>query len=216
MNENKDKEWLKKILLKKEDGKKKKNTAFYYFVILFCIGVAFMILSNFFQTGKQHHQAAYERAEEEKVETVFGQRSAEPNSMEDYENRYEKQLQEALEQIVGVRNVTVMVNVADTEKKIYEKNVSVKKQVTDESDREGGRRSVDDTTREEQIVIVRNGDKEEPLIVTTKKPEIRGVLVVAEGVENLQVKSMVIEAVSRVLDVPSHKVSVQPKKKKEE
>lgn len=220
MSENKDKEWLKKLFAKKEEGKKKKITTLHYFAMIACIGAALMILGSFFSSKEDHEsstQLVYnENSNSEEVETVFGQKNVEPNSMEDYEMRYENQLKEALEEIVGVSNVTVMVNLADTERRVYEKNVSVKKQLTDETDREGGQRKVDDTTRDEQIVIVRSGDKEEPLIVATEKPEIRGVLVVAEGVQNVQVKSMVIEAVSRVLDVPSHRVSVQPKKMKEE
>lgn len=219
MSENKDKEWLKKLFAKKEEGKKK-ITLFHYFIMVLCLGVALMILGSFFSSDDdkdEFTQPVYEdRSNSEEAEAVFGQKDAEPHTMADYEMHYENQLKKALEEIVGVSNVTVMVNLADTERRVYEKNVSVKKQLTDETDREGGTRKVDDTTRDEQIVIVRSGDKEEPLMVATEKPEIRGVLVVAEGVQNMQTKAMVVEAVSRVLDVPSHRVSVQPKKVKGE
>lgn len=43
------------------------------------------------------------------------------------------------------------------------------------------------------------------------KPKIVGVLVVAKGAEDIKVKTMIVEAVTRALDVPSHRVSVQPK-----
>lgn len=217
MDENKDKQWFKNLFSKKGDEKKKKVTTLHYFTIVLSIGVGLMILGNFFSPDKESESQQVYKEGFSADEPVFGQKtSVEPYSMEDYEMRYENQLKEALEQIVGVSNVTVVVNLDETERRVYEKNVSTKKQITDETDREGGKRKVDDTTRDEQIVIVRNGDKEEPLLIATEKPEIRGVLVVAEGVENLQVKAMVIESVSRVLDVPSHRVSVQPKKKKGE
>jgi stage III sporulation protein AG len=51
-----------------------------------------------------------------------------------------------------------------------------------------------------------------PVVVETKKPDIRGVLVVAKGAENIQVKKWIVEAVTRVLGVSSHRVSVVPKK----
>ena len=54
--------------------------------------------------------------------------------------------------------------------------------------------------------------KEGPIISETKKPSVRGVLVVAKGAENIQIKKWIIEAVTRSLDVPSHRVSVMPKK----
>ena len=84
--------------------------------------------------------------------------------------------------------------------------------MTDEIDREGGKRTVEDTSKDEQIVIVRNGDKEVPIVQETKKPQVRGVLVVAQGADNISVKKMIVEAVTRVLDIETHKVAVMPKK----
>lgn len=60
--------------------------------------------------------------------------------------------------------------------------------------------------------MVQKGETDEPLVVETMKPKIRGVLVVAEGAENIEVKKWIIEAVTRVLDVPSYRVAVMPKK----
>lgn len=216
-NEKNDKQWLKKLFDKKGEGKKKGSIQ--YVIMILCVGVALMILGNFFSSEEERPQseAVFSSANEEENEEVFGQKSSgEPLTMEDYEIRYENQLKEVLDQIIGVSDVSVMINLAETESHIFERNVSSKTQNTDETDREGGTRKVEDQTRDEQVVIVRNGDKEEPLLVRKEKPSIRGVLVVAQGVENVQVKSWVIEAVSRVLDVPPHRVSVMPKKLEEE
>ena len=62
---------------------------------------------------------------------------------------------------------------------------------------------MEDQSQEDQLVTVRDGDEEVPVIIETKKPVIRGVLVVAGGAENMTVKNWIIEAVTRVLDVPS-------------
>ncbi len=134
--------------------------------------------------------------------------------MKIYEEQYENQLKEALEEIVGVRDVTVIVNVEATEQKVFERNTILKNQTTNEQDKEGGTRQVEDQSQEEQLVTVREGDEEVPVIIETKKPVIRGVLVVAGGAENMTVKNWIIESVTRVLDVPSHKVAVMPKKSK--
>lgn len=63
-----------------------------------------------------------------------------------------------------------------------------------------------------KLVIVRSGDQEKPVVVKTEKPKIRGILVVAKGADNIEVKKWIIEAVTRSLDVPSHRVAVLPKK----
>ncbi|UOE95920.1 stage III sporulation protein AG [Alkalihalobacillus sp. LMS39] len=214
----KDKQWLKK-LFEKGAGKNGKQRM-HYVVMILCVGVALMILGNFFsndETSPTSQPVFNSDQSSTDDQPVFGQSdSPEPNSMKDYEIRYENQLKEVLDQVVGVSEVSIMINLAETERNVYERNTNTKEQVTDETDREGGKRKVEDTTRDEQVVIVRNGDKEEAILVKQEKPEIRGVLVVAEGVENAQVKTWVVEAVSRVLDVPSHRVSVLPKKSKEE
>lgn len=142
--------------------------------------------------------------------------SEESPEKEEYEAYYEKELSHALEEIVGVSNVTVMVNTSGTSRHIYQTNDSKKEQLTEETDSEGGSRKVTDSSSDENVVIVRRGENEEPLLIESQKPDISGVLVVANGVDNIQVKTWVVEAVSRVLDIPSHRVSVMPRKQKED
>ncbi len=217
-DDQKDRQWLKKSFNKQKDGKKRK-WSFHYVLLLGCIGIALMIVGNLLTDSPEEGALPAIQLDEEEEKEVFKRNSPEQNelySMEDYEIRYENQLKEALEEIIGISDVSVMINLAETERHVYEKNRVTKQQTTDETDREGGKRKVEDYNQDEQLVIIRNGDKEEPILLQKEKPEIRGVLVVAKGVENQQIKGWVVEAVSRVLDVPSHRVSVMPKKTKED
>ncbi|MCT8138696.1 stage III sporulation protein AG [Anaerobacillus sp. CMMVII] len=212
-------QWIKKLFTNK-DEKKKRSSPLQYLAIVLCVGLALMIFSNFSKPSSLQDSVPVFKEETKdtgEAVTVFTSKTGEdPVTMQDYEYTYEKQLRDALEEIVGVSDVTVMINLQETETKIFERNKSIKEQKTDETDREGGKRNVEDTTREDEVVIIRTGDKEEPLVAKIEKPTIRGVLVVARGVENIQVKTWVVEAVSRVLDVPTHRVSVLPKKSKGE
>lgn len=186
---------------------------------LLILGVAFMLIGTFMQSNDQEPAMPVIKDQDpEETTDVFksDEGPQELNTMADYETHYETQLARALENVIGVSNVTVMVNLAESERIVYKSNTNTKEQFTEESDREGGTREVQDKSKEEQVVIIRNGDKEEALIVKTEKPDIKGVLVVASGVENIQVKTWIVEAVSRVLDVPSHRVSVLPRKSEEE
>lgn len=218
---NKNQQWLKKLFTSGSNDKKKRSSPIQYLAILLCVGLALMLFSNFFSKSNETQGSIpvfnNEAKQQSEDVAVFGKTTEEnPSTMQDYEYAYEKQLRDALEQIVGVSDVTVMINLAETETRVFERNHSTKQQNTDEVDREGGKRKVEDITRDDEVVIIRSGDKEEPLIAKTEKPTIRGVLVVAKGVENIQVKTWVVEAVSRVLDVPSHRVSVLPKNSKGE
>ncbi|MBU8879336.1 stage III sporulation protein AG [Bacillus sp. FJAT-29790] len=210
--------WLKKWLSKEEQPDKKQGK-YQYLLLVLLFGAVIMLISNMLfkdESSKNdlpvfNNQAV---AKDDEVPT-FGQKQKEGNDViASYERAYEAQLKDALDAIVGVEDVTVVVNVDATEKQVLEKNRTNKTQTTDEIDREGGKRKVEDQSKEEQLVIIRSGEKEVPIIVETKKPEIRGVLVVAKGADNIQVKKWIIEAVTRALDVPSHRVAVMPKKTK--
>lgn len=205
---------LKKLFQKNDDTQKfdKKH----YIIIVFVIGIAIMLFSNFFSSQRNESSnpvpVTSDSKEAENAEVFGNSGKNQPSTMKDYEEYYENQLKEAIESIVGVDDVSIVVNVDSTEKVVYEKNMINKKQITSETDSNGGKREVEDNSAEEQIVIVREGDKEVPLISETKKPDIRGVLIVAKGAENVQVKKSIIEVVMRTLDVPSHRVSVLSKK----
>ncbi len=211
-------DWLKKLINANEKGAApKKQGRLYYVLILLLVGVALMLINDLWKVDKKQDSTAVYKEEPitEDDEEVFGhKKKTSTPDMQMFEEHYENQLKEALEQIVGVHSVTVVVNVEATEKKVYEKNTILKNQTTKEEDKEGGSRILEDQSTEDQLVLIRDGDKDVPVISETKKPEIKGVLVVAGGADQLQVKKWIVEAVTRMLDVPSHKVAVMPKKSK--
>src|SRR5690625_3965559 len=131
--------------------------------------------------------------------------------MEQLANGYQQDLETMLNKIQGVSEAEVMVNLDSSDVKVYERNLISGTQTTNEEDQSGGTRQVEDRTEDTQVVLVRQGDTEKPLLVQTKRPEVRGVFVVAKGAEQPSVKSWIIEAISSVLDVPSHRISVMPK-----
>lgn len=184
----------------------KKRT--YLFALIF-IGILFIIVSNMLTT-ETNNETSFEQELTTKTEIV---QEDTPMMMhvEEMEKKYEETLQVMLNQINGISEVEVMVNVDSTNVQIYEKDMIIGTQRTEESDQNGGNRLIEDETKETKLVYIREGDKEIPVLIQTKKPEVRGVLVIANGVESATLKQAVIEAVSRVLDVPTYRISVLPK-----
>ncbi|MGN1400364.1 MAG: stage III sporulation protein AG [Bacillus sp. (in: firmicutes)] len=199
-----------------ESDKGKKPSLYFYMLAVLAIGVIIMMGSEFL--AKEQEKTSTVTAlpaggEDAKDVETFGQsKNNTDKTITDYERTYENQIKEALESINGVSDVTVVVNVDATEQRIFEKKKVTHKQTTDEIDREGGKRTVEDSSVDEQPIIVRDGEKEVPIIQETKKPVIRGVLVVAKGADNITIKKWIVEAVTRSLDVSSHRVAVMPKK----
>lgn len=208
--------WLKRMFVN-EDRSDKKAGKYQYLVIVLLFGTAIMLISNFLFNDKDSNSSLPVIGEstnqkEESVQTLGQKKSAGTDLISEYEAHYESQLKAALERIAGVSDVMVVVNVDSTEKKVLEKNRVTKSQETTEMDKEGGERKVDDQSHDEQVVIVKEGEKEIPIVLETQKPGVRGVLVVAKGADNIQVEKWIIESVTKLLDVPSHRVSVMPRK----
>lgn len=181
-----------------------------FIIILAISGIVLIIFSDFFQSEPEQkssfiHDDSYIEEVDAKLEE---QLAIEVSQMEE---EYEKNLQEMLNKITGISEVEVMVNIDSTNVQIYERDVIYGSQTTVETDTSGGRRTVEDETKETKIVYVRQGDQEVPVLLKTEKPSVRGVFIIAKGAESPTTKQMIIEAVSRVLDVPSYRISVLPK-----
>ncbi|SHN12426.1 stage III sporulation protein AG [Gracilibacillus kekensis] len=210
-------EWMSRIMssLKVKD---KKPTKLQYIAILILIAVFILLVSNLFDTNQSDNQIAnpptmVESSRDESDEQTWKQAEGSDASSKiaDLEVAYEEDLVQLLEKITGVSGVEVMVNLDATNEQVYQKNLVIGSQITNENDQNGGTRKIDDETREQTVVIIRQGEQEVPLLIQTKKPKVRGVLIVANGVDNLEVKKWVLDAVSKVLDVPAHRISVMPK-----
>jgi stage III sporulation protein AG len=191
-----------------------------YVLALLVLGIGWMVAGNLFSNSNQKtndmlqpvaKETTAKVAQQEQSVEAFNQNKKSSNNIIEYEKKYEQQLKDTLGNIAGVKDVTVVVNVDSTEKQIYQVNETNRSQTTEEVDKQGGKRNIEDQSQEQTLVIVNDGSKGSPVLVQTEMPKIRGVLVVAKGAENLVIKHMIREAVTRLLDVPSYRVSVQPK-----
>lgn len=188
-----------------KDNKKRK-----YVLIVGLVAILLIIVGNLLSPKNK-----FEGGMNQETDVVVKEEDIEEVSLisnvTEIESSYEKDLQAMLNQIKGVSEVEVMVNVDSTNVNVYEKDLILGTQTTDEEDKNGGIRQVDDETKETKLVYVRQGDQEVPVLVQTKKPEVRGVFIIAKGAENATVKKWIVESVSKVLDVPTYKISVMPK-----
>lgn len=203
--------FFNQLFNEKNDGSSKRTI---YLLIIGLIGLLLIIISNIFSTSEQKAENELplnDMAPDEQSVPISTQTDSTTQLVQELEKSYQNTLEEMLNQIQGVSEAEVMVNLDSTNIQIYEKDLIIGQQTTNESDTNGGTRQVEDHTEETQVVRIRQGDQEVPLLIQTKKPEVRGVFVVANGVDHATIKMWVIEAVSKVLDVPTHKISVLPK-----
>lgn len=219
----------KRIETNKDDDSK--ATPFHLFILVLAFGISLMLISHMFTTHQGANQASQSVFSQQKQTqsqlsnqkntkneiAAFKSKNANtPTSMKSYEQDYENRLKDILDQVKGISNVAVMVNLATSEQTIIDKDVTTKSNSTQETDSHNGQRKTTDTNHDEKTVLIGSGDSQKPITLGKQKPKVDGVLVVAQGADNVQVKSWIINAVSSVLDVPAYKVNVLPRKPKGE
>ncbi len=140
--------------------------------------------------------------------------NTEQTAMNQYEDMYEQRLEEILNTVQGVSDVQVMVTIDSSEEMVYAENGQEKQQTQNDVDKSGGKRDVTQIDKQGNIVMTKQSGREEPIVVKTIKPKVRGVVVAAQGAEQVKVQALITEAVERALDVPPHRISIVPKKAK--
>jgi stage III sporulation protein AG len=185
--------------------------SFRWLMILGLTGAAIMIMTSFLSVEQEGIPMPQSSPTNEQ-EAFIGKNSNEPMTMADYEEIYEARLREILPDIVGVGAVSVLVTIESTEEIVVVEDNRSRKSVTEEKDQHGATRYITDVQNDGQVVIYNAPEGEKPIIVKKIKPQVRGVLIVAKGAENIRVQKMIIDAVAKSLSVPVHRIAVMPKK----
>ena len=133
-------------------------------------------------------------------------------TMDNYEENEKQTLKNLLSKIENVGNVEVKINFKSGEIKIPAIEESTQESVTEETDSQGGRRSTTQQNDGSTVVMSGNGNINEPYILQVNKPEISGVLIVAEGASSAKVKYDIQVAVSTLYGISIDKVNVYPMK----
>lgn len=195
-------EKIKKVF-KNDDGKNK-NTG--TLIILILIGVLLIIGSNFFKNQTTENTSAVQQSNANNQNNT-------DDSTKVYEEQLQNQLKKTLENIQGVGKVDVMIYFGSGEEEVPAVNVNDSTNTIEENDNSGGKRNTTEKNNSSTVVITNNGDKNEPLILKTYKPQITGVCIVAEGAGDKYIKLQLTEAVINLFNVPVDKVNVYAMKK---
>lgn len=118
-----------------------------------------------------------------------------------------QQLQETLSAIEGAGRVEVMITYESTGEIVPA--FSIDKQsstMTDEG--EDGKSTTNSENTQSEIVTIGGSSGSEALVLKENSPEIKGVIVVAEGADNIGVRLNLLDAVQTILDIRPDQVNV--------
>lgn len=178
-------------------AKEEKNKKFVVLIMLLILAIIFLTFYPFRQ------------GDNSVATTIVKSEGTLSSSNNSYEENLEKKLISILSKMEGVGSVDVMITIASTKEKVVAEDINASEQTVDEKDQSGGTRMTTQV-QENTKVVLQSGNV--PYVTKENAPEIKGVIIVAEGADNSEVKAQIMDAVSKVLDVPVHKIFVEKKK----
>ena len=131
----------------------------------------------------------------------------------EYEEQQKADLINILKKMDGVGDVDVMIHFENGEKKVPAYDNTTQKSTTEETDNQGGKRVNDQNTDNSKVVMTTKDGENQPFILTTIKPNIVGIVVVAEGAQDSKIKYEIEQAVSKLYNLSLDKVNVYSMKK---
>ena len=181
-------------------------------IILLLLVIMFYLVVSYF-TGVNNITKSEKTNLEKVSKEDMNSNSQKDSEVLSYQEKQEKDLERILGKINGVGSVDVLINFQSSEVKVPAVDNSSQKSTTEETDSEGGTRVNSQETDGDKIVMSNSSNGSEPVILKTEKPEVLGVMVVAEGAEDSKIKYEITKAISSLYNISVDKVNVLAMKK---
>lgn len=121
----------------------------------------------------------------------------------DYASTLELRLENTLTQISGAGKVSVMITLETGPEMVIATSTDQKTNTTSSGDNH----TENITVVENPIIVTANGQST-PLILMEILPQVKGVIVVAEGAGNIKVKLDLLNAIQALLNVPNDNIQI--------
>lgn len=139
----------------------------------------------------------FEKKETDPEKSTSIQEESEPgDDLQNYRNMMEEQVRSILEKVDGVGDVDVMITLRASKEKVTLKDNKI------EAER-----------REEETVLIQDeNDNTSPYVIREVEPQIEGILIVCAGGDKAAVQREIIDGISALFSVESHKIKVMKSK----
>ena len=128
--------------------------------------------------------------------------------VENDDRELEQNLSDILSKIDGAGKVDAFITYYSSKESVPAMDEKTTDSDTQEKDKEGGSRSIKQTDKQKQVIYEESGGAKRPFVTKELSPQVKGVVIVADGAADIEVKSNLINAATALLDLPAHKVQV--------
>lgn len=198
---------LLKNLLKEnrlfEREEKKVNKKVFNLILLGTLGVILLLIGSMPSAKENQITESKPVAPAEVNDGVF--------TNQDIKAQLEEELTAILTQIKGSGKVDVQITLDTGKEFVYARDTVTETEITEEEDNAGGTRVIKNTKEETKMVMVNGSSSDNPVLLKEIEPTVKGVLVVAEGAKESQVKANLSLAAQTALGLPAYKVLVLAK-----
>lgn len=120
-----------------------------------------------------------------------------------------KEIEGIISKIVGAGKVSVMITYENGIEKVPGTDTNTSETNTVEKDAQGGNRAVTDTKQDSKVVY-EGGDAATKNVFVTKEiqPTLKGILIVASGASDVEVKANISKSAQILFNLPMHKIQV--------
>ena len=193
-------EKIKNIFSKQEGNNKKKIENIVVFIIILIVTI---VAINYIWNGEKKNQSTDKVPQtEEKNEVVQVNSEITPDESE-------KKLANILSNIQGVGKVKVLLTYSETSTYVPVYNENSKLSNTTETDSSGGSRTIAEIDSQKEIIYKEDSSgNKEPVTKSIISPKIEGAIITAEGADNAEVKTNIIQAVEAATGLATHKIQV--------
>ncbi len=193
-------EKIKNIFSKQEGNNKKKTENIVVFIIILIVTI---VAINYIWNGEKKNQSTDKVPQtEEKNEVVQVNSEITPDESE-------KKLANILSNIKGVGKVKVLLTYSETSTYVPVYNENSKQSNTTETDSSGGSRTIAEIDSQKEIIYKEDSSgNKEPVTKSIISPKIEGAIITAEGADNAEVKTNIIQAVEAATGLATHKIQV--------
>lgn len=191
--------------MKNKEGENNKKTLENLVVFAIILIITIVAINYIWSGGKKENKT---NAEEGKrlatVENIVDASNQDISSTENIEAR----LENILSNIKGVGKAKVLITYSQTSQvmPMYDEESSIS--TTEETDSGGGTRTVNETSTKKDIIYEENNGLKTPITQSIINPKIEGAIITAQGANDANVKTNIIQAVEAVTGLATYKIQV--------
>ena len=200
------KDKLKKIVGNSEGqgSNKRKIENLVFLVIILIITV---VIINYVWSGEKSSNKKVTNSAGKQLATANNNQTLTSNQNSNSDSLEEK-LENILSNIEGVGSVKVFINYSESSETVAMYNENSKKSTTEETDKTGGTRKVEQTDSQKEVIYQEQNGTKTPIVQKTVEPKIEGAIITAKGAGDINVKTSIIQAVEAATGLATHKIQV--------